>query len=150
MADTVTIDVRDMSVAPASTINIAVINKPNPVAGYPATEYELSRLINIPKYRITDSATGAVISGTNWNEYFPSGGGGGGGGGTTNYNQLTHKPSINNVTLSGNKTTSDLGINLGDLASKNSASGTYTPTMTTSVSGKTLTVSFSEETITVT
>ncbi len=147
MADTVTIDIRDMSVGPASTINIAVVNQPNPVAGYSATEYELSRLINIPKYRITDSATGEVISGVNWSEYFPSGGGGGG---TTNYNQLDNKPSINNVTLDGNKTTSDLGINLGDLASKNSASGTYTPTMTTSVSGKTLTVSFSEDTITVT
>ena len=34
----------------------------------------------------------------------------GGGGGTSNYNQLTNKPSINGVTLTGNKTTSDLGI----------------------------------------
>lgn len=36
--------------------------------------------------------------------------GGGGGGGTSNYNQLTNKPSINGVTLTGDKTTSDLGI----------------------------------------
>lgn len=36
--------------------------------------------------------------------------GGGGGGGTSNYNQLTNKPSINGVTLTGNKTTSDLRI----------------------------------------
>ena len=35
---------------------------------------------------------------------------GGGGGGTSDYTQLTNKPSINNVTLSGNKTLSDLGI----------------------------------------
>lgn len=35
---------------------------------------------------------------------------GGGGGGTSNYNLLTNKPSINNVTLSGNITLSDLGI----------------------------------------
>ena len=35
----------------------------------------------------------------------------GGSGGTSNYNDLTNKPSINGVTLSGNKTTSDLGIN---------------------------------------
>lgn len=35
--------------------------------------------------------------------------GGGGEGGTTNYNQLTNKPSINGVTLSGNKSLSDLG-----------------------------------------
>ena len=34
----------------------------------------------------------------------------GGGSGTTNYNDLSNKPSINDVTLSGNKTSSDLGI----------------------------------------
>lgn len=34
----------------------------------------------------------------------------GGGGGTTNYNLLTHKPQINGVTLSGNKTLEELGI----------------------------------------
>lgn len=36
--------------------------------------------------------------------------GGGGGGGTTDYTDLENKPSINSVTLTGNKTTSDLGI----------------------------------------
>lgn len=35
-----------------------------------------------------------------------------GGGGTTNYTDLTNKPQINGVTLSGNKTTSDLGITI--------------------------------------
>lgn len=39
--------------------------------------------------------------------------GGGGGGGTTNYNRLSNKPSINDVELSGNKTTADL-IPIGD------------------------------------
>lgn len=34
----------------------------------------------------------------------------GGGSGSTNYADLTNKPQINGVTLSGNKTTSDLGI----------------------------------------
>lgn len=34
----------------------------------------------------------------------------GGGGGTTNYNDLENKPSINGTTLSGNKTSADLGI----------------------------------------
>ena len=38
---------------------------------------------------------------------------GGGGGGTTNYNQLTNKPSINGVALVGNKTTNELGIKDG-------------------------------------
>lgn len=34
----------------------------------------------------------------------------GGGGGTTNYNLLTNKPQINGVTLQGNKSLADLGI----------------------------------------
>lgn len=34
----------------------------------------------------------------------------GGGGGTSDYTDLENKPSINGVTLTGNKTTSDLGI----------------------------------------
>lgn len=38
------------------------------------------------------------------------GGGGGGTGGTSNYNDLSNKPSINGVTLSGNKTLKELGI----------------------------------------
>lgn len=39
-----------------------------------------------------------------------SGGGGGGETGTSNYNDLSNKPSINGVTLIGNKTSEDLGI----------------------------------------
>lgn len=35
---------------------------------------------------------------------------GGGGGGTSDYSQLSNKPSINGVTLTGNKTGSELGI----------------------------------------
>lgn len=43
--------------------------------------------------------------------------GGGGEGGTTDYTQLTNKPQINNVELSGNKTLDDLGIQAkGDYA----------------------------------
>lgn len=37
---------------------------------------------------------------------------GGGSGGTSNYNNLENKPQINNVTLAGNKSLSDLGINI--------------------------------------
>lgn len=33
--------------------------------------------------------------------------------GTTDYNNLTNKPSINDVTLEGNKTTEDLKISVG-------------------------------------
>lgn len=39
----------------------------------------------------------------------------GGSGGTSDYTDLTNKPSINNVILSGNKTTADLGIVIPDL-----------------------------------
>lgn len=35
---------------------------------------------------------------------------GGGSGGTTNYNELSNQPQINNVTLTGNKTSEDLGL----------------------------------------
>lgn len=38
------------------------------------------------------------------------GGGSGGSGGTTDYNDLSNKPKINGVTLSGNKSLEDLGI----------------------------------------
>ena len=38
-------------------------------------------------------------------------GNGEGGGGTDDYNSLTNQPKINNVTLRGNKTLEDLGIN---------------------------------------
>ena len=34
----------------------------------------------------------------------------GGGGGTSNYNDLTNKPRINGDTLTGNKTSANLGI----------------------------------------
>lgn len=39
----------------------------------------------------------------------------GGGGGTTDYAQLSNKPTINNVELSGNKTLAELGINAGSV-----------------------------------
>jgi hypothetical protein len=44
--------------------------------------------------------------------------GGGGGGGTSDYEDLENKPSINGVTLSGNKTTSDLNVSYNDLLNK--------------------------------
>jgi hypothetical protein len=43
---------------------------------------------------------------------------GGGGGGTSDYEDLDNKPSINSVTLSGNKTTADLNISYNDLDDK--------------------------------
>lgn len=49
---------------------------------------------------VATDLTGAV------NELYNSGGGGG----TSDYTELSNKPSINSVTLSGNKTASDLGL----------------------------------------
>lgn len=43
-------------------------------------------------------------------DYLCKNGTGGGSGGTTNYNDLTNKPSINGVPLEGNKTSADLKI----------------------------------------
>ena len=48
-----------------------------------------------------------VVDGTVIEWEFTSGGGGGG---TGDYTDLTNKPKINNVTLSGNKTAADLGL----------------------------------------
>ena len=61
----------------------------------------------------TNIITATLTDGTTSEFYIKNGeAGGGGGGGTSNYNDLTNKPSINNITLTGNKTTSDLGINI--------------------------------------
>ena len=63
---------------------------------------------------------------------------GGGGGGTSNYNDLTHKPTVNGVEFKGTMTSETLGLvsseDLGDLATKDSASGTITPKGTVTVS----------------
>ena len=40
---------------------------------------------------------------------------GGGGGGTSDYSQLSNKPSINGVSLIGNKTSADLNISSGGI-----------------------------------
>ena len=60
-------------------------------------------------------------------------GGGGGTGGTTDYTELENKPQINSVTLSGNKTTSDLGID-------------EVPEVTSEDNGKILKATYSEGT----
>lgn len=56
----------------------------------------------------------------------------GGEGGTSNYNQLSNKPSINDVTLTGNKTTADLGITIptktSDLTNDGDGSGLFSLT----------------------
>lgn len=59
----------------------------------------------------------------------------GGGGGTSDYTDLTNKPKINNVELSGNKSSSDLGISLSSL-SGDSTHRTVTDTEKSTWNGK--------------
>lgn len=47
--------------------------------------------------------------------------GGGGGGGTSNYNDLSNKPSINGNTLAGNQTAAELGIIQNEFSVENEA-----------------------------
>lgn len=47
-----------------------------------------------------------------------TGGGGGGGGGTSNYNDLSNRPSVNNTVLTGNKTSAQLGLASSEQGSK--------------------------------
>ena len=57
------------------------------------------------------AGTAQPISHLEWIIATYGGGSGSGSSGTTNYNDLTNKPSINGITLTGNKTSIDLGIN---------------------------------------
>lgn len=59
---------------------------------------------------------------------------GGGGGGTSDYSQLSNKPSINGVTLNGNKTSTDLHLNSVRTVEY---TGTGTNTNTIEISGLT-------------
>lgn len=83
MADTLTIDVTDISVAPLNDINIAVINQPNPVTNYEATAAQIRSLLYFSKYKMTESATGIPITGRNFYDYFPDENPYAGGGGDT-------------------------------------------------------------------
>ena len=62
----------------------------------------------------TGGTTGQVLKKTSNSNYAvawgDSGGGGGGGSGTSDYTDLSNKPQINSVTLSGNLSASDLGL----------------------------------------
>lgn len=92
--------------------------------------------INGYDYSIPYSGTAPKVGSTvrvfipngNMSDAFIGGGGGGGSTGTTNYNSLTNKPSINSVTLSGNKTSAELGVY---------GTGNEPPYPVTSVNGQT-------------
>lgn len=83
-----------------------------PAGGIPATDMasgvipDISGKINEPS---TDGTSGQVLATDgNGGRYWKTESGGGGG--TSDYNDLSNKPQIAGVTLSGNKTLSDLGI----------------------------------------
>ena len=56
------------------------------------------------------AGTASPISHLEWIIATYGGGSGSGSSGTTDYNDLTNKPSINGITLTGNKTSIDLGM----------------------------------------
>ena len=70
-AETLTVDIVDVSVPSMRAINIAVINQPNPVVGYAVTYDELLFLLNFPQYYIKTS-DGNPVTGENIYDYFPN------------------------------------------------------------------------------
>lgn len=92
--------------------------------------------INGYDYSIPYSGTAPTVGSTvrvfipngNMSDAFIGGGGGGGSTGTTNYDNLTNKPSINGTTLSGDKTSTELGVY---------GTGNEPPYPVTSVNGQT-------------
>lgn len=67
-------------------------------------------------------STGQVLKKRSNKDFDWEWGAGGGGGGSSDYNDLSNKPQINGNTLSGNKTTAQLGITIP-------SAGTGTPAM---------------------
>lgn len=66
--------------------------------------------LNVTEGAIYHCVTGGSASVATWAYDFTLTGGGGGGG-TDNYNDLINQPKVNGITLVGNKTSDDLGIN---------------------------------------
>lgn len=68
-------------------------------------------------------STGQVLKKTSGTDYDVAWANESGGGGTSDYTDLTNKPSINSVTLSGNKTAADLGLSAAVTEVTNSSTG---------------------------
>ena len=92
----------------------------NPRGAYDSTaDYNVLDLVSYQgsSYLCRTACKNKVPTNTTYWQVFASGGGGG----TDDYEDLENKPSINSVTLSGNKTTADLGLfsgNYNDLTNK--------------------------------
>lgn len=109
---------KDTSKANTTTVgslsNLTTESKENIVAAVNEVKGETTDL----KGDLDDKLDAPATAGTNGQVLTSDGQGGqswktpsgGGGGGTSDYDDLENKPSINNVTLSGNKSASDLGL----------------------------------------
>lgn len=87
------------------------------------TTINLDWLFDILK-NLAGGTTGQYLRKRTDNDYeFEWASGGGGGGGTSDYTDLTNKPKINNVELSGNKTSTQLGITASALGAYVKPSG---------------------------
>jgi len=100
------------------------VSKQSPVLGYDLSLADFLILRHYANLLIFAAGTKKLITMNNIKEYFPeyddgSSSSGSGqsssGSGTFDYNELTNKPKINGVTLTGNKTIAEIGIvNLTD------------------------------------
>lgn len=72
-------------------------------------------------FKELDTGIRYYYDGTDWNEIPRSGGGGGGGTGTDDYTDLNNKPKVNNVTVVGNLTSSNLKLQ-GEITSSHKLS----------------------------
>lgn len=92
MADTISVDVVDMTIPAGNHRNIPVINKPNPASGVTINANQCKQLIQISNLYIYEAGTRKIINGNNFYDYFPNeGGGGGGGGGSGDISRYTVK-----------------------------------------------------------
>lgn len=86
----------------------------------------LNELVLSGRYGVPPGGATGQVLGKTGDEDFQTGWidqSGGGGGGTTNYNQLSNKPLLNGVELSGNKSSAQLGITAPALGAYQKPSG---------------------------
>ena len=98
MADTISVDVVDMSIPAENHRNIPVINEPNPASGVTIDANQCRQLIQMSNLYIYEAGTRKTINGNNFYDYFPDEGGGGGGGGEGDKSRYTVTKVTDNST----------------------------------------------------